>query len=102
MATPYQESDPACSMPWMPLGIQSVLATQHLYAIGLLITQWSYTSNACAICDIQHWGTPNYKRHDSHIVPFMGTGDRALLGVLKAIFKLRFAGPGIADFEKIL
>ncbi len=81
-----------------------VVPDKHFQAIGLLVTQWSYTSKlmAQAICELQHWGTPNYEKHDSHIVPLIGMGDKALVGLLKAVFKLRFTGDGVEEFVRVV
>lgn len=104
MAAPYQEFDPECKTPWLPLNIQSVVSNNHFYAIGLMLTQWAYTSKlfTCAICDLQHWDTKDYHRHDSHIIPLIGMGDKALIGILKATFKLRFSGECVEDCDRIL
>jgi hypothetical protein len=99
---PYQTFDPQETCNHARIPIQDTISDSHLRAIGLLVTQWSYTERvlACAIIDLQHMESGKYIKDDTYLLPVIAMGAKAIIGVLKAAFKLRFKET--ADFGKIL
>jgi hypothetical protein len=83
---------------------KDILSDHHLSGIGLLITQWAFSESIlrCAICDLQTLKSGAYLKDDVLLSPLMGMRGEGLIGILRAIGKVRFKPELSADLEKML